>query len=233
MRTWLLLGWLLVPVGFGAYHYGPGQEKLRLDDVSMVLAEADQQTSDGNWTGAAKSYEQALGTLPADHLAEVRRIRLERDKVWMNAHKLPEANADLTALVEDLQKDPKADKKVLAGAREAMANAQYYMTWLMKLEGLGREEWEPTIDSARQTYRLLAEQADSKEDAARSQEDLESAIRLARMEPGDLQGRAIPKQCQNCKSGQCKKPGNKPGSKQIKKDSRNAGSGLPPDGSGS
>ena len=42
MRTLVLLGWLLVPVLFGAYHYGPGQEKLRLDDVAKVLAEADR-----------------------------------------------------------------------------------------------------------------------------------------------------------------------------------------------
>jgi hypothetical protein len=232
MRTWLLLGWLLVPVGFGAYHYGPGQEKLRIDDVSQVLAEADHQASVDDWAGAAKLYEDAIGNLPADHLAEVRRIRLERDKAWMNAKKLPEANADLTALVAELQSDPKADPKVLTGARQAMANAQYYTTWLMKLEGLGRDEWEPQIESARQLYRLLAEQADNKDDAASSREDLESTIRLARMEPGDLQGWSIPKQCQNCKSGQCKKPGIKPG-KQPKKDSRGAGSGLPPDGSGS
>ncbi len=26
------------------------------------------------------------------------------------------------------------------------------MTWLMRLEGLGADEWEPEIESARQTY---------------------------------------------------------------------------------
>lgn len=238
MRTLLLLGWLLVPVAFGAYHYGPGQEKLRLDDIAGVLAEADQQAADTDWTAAAKSYDDALGMLPPDRMAEARRIRLERDKAWMNARKLPEASADLAALVEDLQKDSDPDPKVLAGAREAMANAQYYMTWLMKLEGLGREDWEPEIESARQTYRLLAEQAEKRGDAeaaAKGREDLESAVRLARMDPGDLQGLSLPKQCEGCKSGQCKKPGKKPGNKpkQEKQDSRNAGAGIPPDGSGS
>ena len=56
------------------------------------------------------------------------------------------------------------------------------------------------------------------------------------MDPSALQGLALPKQCQNCKSGQCNKPGIKPGKKpgkQEKKDSRNAGAGPPPDGSGS
>ena len=235
MRTLLLLGWLCVPVAFGAYHYGPGQEKMRLDDVGRMLEGADQQAADADWETASKSYDEALGLLPADHQDEARRIRLERDKAWINSEKLPEADADLAALVEDLQADPKPNTKLLADAREAMANAQYYMTWLKKLEGLPLEDWEPGIESARQTYRLLAEDAEQAGDtsaAAKSREDLESAIRLARMDPGDLQGRAIPKQCQGCKSGQCKKPGRKPG-KNKTKDSRGAGSGPPPDGSGS
>ncbi len=42
MRTLFLLGWLMVPVVFGAYHYGPGQDRLRLDDAARTLSEADQ-----------------------------------------------------------------------------------------------------------------------------------------------------------------------------------------------
>lgn len=157
MRTMLLLGWLLVPVAFGAYHYGPGQGQLRLDDVARVLAEADRGAAAADWTRAASKYEEALAMLPPDKPAVIRRVRLERDKAWLNNRKLPEANADLAALVDELQADPKADRQVLAGARGALAGSQYYMTWLKKLEGLGREEWEPDIEGARQTYRLLAE----------------------------------------------------------------------------
>ena len=47
--------------------------------------------------------------------------------------------------------------------------------------------------------------------AKKHREDLESVIRLARMDLGELQGLDLPKQCSNCKSGQCKKPGKKPG----------------------
>ncbi len=57
-----LLGWLMVPVVFGAYHYGPGQEKLRLDDVSRVswprptrLAAREQ------WQEAVSKYERGAG----------------------------------------------------------------------------------------------------------------------------------------------------------------------------
>ena len=239
MRTLLLLGWLLVPVAGAAYHYGPGQEKMRLDDVAATLADADRRAAQEDWKEAASAYESALAQIPADRVADVRRARLERDKAWMNAGKLPEANVDLQALVEEAQADPKAEPATLQGAREAFANSQYYTTWLMKLEGLGRDQWEPEIESARQSYRLLAEQAEKLGDAeaaARNREDLESVIRLARMEPGDLQGMALPKQCQDCKSGQCNKPGKKPGKKpgeQKPKDSRGAGAGPPPDGAGS
>ena len=79
-----------------------------------------------------------------------------------------------------------------------MANSQYYMTWLMRLEGQPRDLWEPEIDAARQTYKLLAEKNSSSDDDAtvgqRFKEDLESVIRLARMDLSDLQGLPLPSQ---------------------------------------
>jgi tetratricopeptide (TPR) repeat protein len=236
MRKLALFGWLVVPLLAGAYHYGPGQDRLRLDDVARTLALADQQAEAGRYEAAIGSYDQALAKLPAGHLAETRQIRVERARAQMLNHQLPEANADLTALVEEMQADKASDPAVLAGARAAHASSQYYLTWLMKLEGLPREDWEPDIEGARQTYRMLAEDAEQAGDqptAGKRREDLESAIRLARMDPGDLQGKPLPKQCQGCKSGQCKKPGRKPGAKEKTKDARGASSGPPPDGSGS
>ena len=62
------------------------------------------------------SFDDALGILPPERSREIQRVRLERDKAWMNASKLPEASADLAALVEDIQKDDKADAKTLGEA---------------------------------------------------------------------------------------------------------------------
>lgn len=241
MRTLVLLGWLMVPVLFGAYHYGPGQEKLRLDDVAKVLAEADRLAAEGQGSQAATKYNEALSLLPEGRADESRRIRLQQAKVRMDAAQLPEAAVSLQELVDQLQDDPAADPKLRDEARATLANAQYYLTWLRRLEGLGPEEWEPDIESARQTYRMLAEQDEARGDgeaAKRHREDLESVIRLARMDLAELQGKDIPKQCSNCKSGQCKKkgPGKKPGRKpngEDKKDARGASSGPPPDNSGS
>ena len=242
MRTLVLLGWLMVPVLFGAYHYGPGQEKLRLDDVSNVLADADRLAGAEQWQPALSRYDEALKLLPDGRVDEARRIRLQRAKVQMFAHQLPEANVALRELVDQMEDDKTADPRLRNEARESLANAQYYMTWLMRLEGLGAAEWEPEIESARQTYRLLAETAEAAGDQAsarKHREDLESAIRLERMELAELQGLDIPKQCSCCKSGQCKKKGKgagkKPsqGKKEEKKDARSAGAGPPPDNSGS
>ena len=41
MRTILILGWLLLPIGFGIWHFGPGQDRVQLDEVARLLAEAD------------------------------------------------------------------------------------------------------------------------------------------------------------------------------------------------
>jgi hypothetical protein len=197
MRVLILVGWLMLPILVGAYHYGPGQERLRLDEVAALLDKADSYAAGQDWAKAAGAYDDALRLLPPDRLAEGRRIRLERAKAQMLAKQLPAAHDDLKSLVEELSGDKSAEQGVLAQARSALANSQYYMTWLMRLEGLSKDAWEPEIEAARQEYRLLAEQADSAGDVAtarKHREDLESAIRLARMDLGELQGLPLPSQ---------------------------------------
>ncbi len=197
MRILFLAGWLLVPVGVGLWHFGPGQERVLLDEVSRMLAQADRHAAAGEWAEAVEQYDEALKLLPGDRLAEGQRIRLEKAKAQMLAHQLPVAHGDLKALCEELRTDPKTDPKLLTETRSALAQSQYYMTWLMRLEGLSQDEWEPEIEAARQTYRLLAEQAESACDAPaakKNREDLESAIRLARMDLSELQGLPLPSQ---------------------------------------
>jgi hypothetical protein len=241
MRKFLFLLWLLLPVTALAYHYGPGQERMTLDTVAHILAEADQHATRKEWQEAIGKYDAALQRLPAERKAEARRIRLERAKAQMLTAQLPKAHEELEALVDELAADKNAESNVLTEGREALASAKYYMTWLLRLEGHSREVWEPEIESSRQLYRLLAEQAANSGDAklvARRQEDLESAIRLARLDLNDLQGYPLPSQCKNCKSGkkgagrsqkgQARRPG-----EEKPEDARSAGSGPPPDGKGS
>lgn len=209
-QLWWIV-WLLLPVSVGAYHYGPGQDRLALDRVGDEILEGVRlsararaiQESDGEraaiptWQEAAAAFQQALRELPADRAAESRGVRLELAKAQMLIHELPEASELLQSLVEELEQDATADPVLLTDARRAYASSQYYMTWLLRLEGAGRERWEPTIEVARQTYKLLAEEAHARGDAelaARCLEDLESAVRLARMDLTELQGLPIPSQ---------------------------------------
>ena len=197
MRILLLSAWLLlVPVAL-AYHFGPGQAQQKLDATAKELAEAQRLLAAEDSAAAVAAFSDALKLLPDGHTEQARKIRLERAKAQMLAKQLPEAHADLTSLVDELSNDAAADPKLQAEARSVLANSQYYLTWLMRLEGHGREVWEPEIESARQIYRHLAEQSQASGDAAAAKthlEDLESTIRLARMDLSELQGLPLPSQ---------------------------------------
>lgn len=245
MRGILVAIWVLVPVVAGAYHYGPGQERLKLDDAQKLLSTARRHVEKGEHAKAVERFTDALGQLPASREGEVRRIRVERAKSLMLARKLPQAYDELALLVPELQDDPQVDPKLLADARESLAAAKYYLTWLLRLEGKPRAEWEPEIEASRQSYRLLAEQAKAAGDAPalqRHEEDLESAVRLARLDLSELQALPLPSQCQGCCSGECQCKGNKKGKgkgagktpekKQGDEQARGASSGPPPDDGG-
>ena len=191
MRIILATLWLLVPLGFAAYHYGPGQEQVKLDDTEALLAEARSAVKDENWTTAIESYQKALAKLPKENKEDSIRIQLEIAKAKMQSSGLPEAREDLASLVSQLNDDPSISSGLKEETLSALANARYYMTYLMELEGLPAEEWEPEIEAARQEYKLLAQTGDDKE---KHLADLESAIRLARAEPTELYGLPIPSQ---------------------------------------
>jgi hypothetical protein len=210
---------------------------MQLDQVATILAKADKAAADEQWEQADELYSEALGLMPPDRAVEARRVRLERAKAQMLAKQLPSARLELKQLVEDLEADP-ADRGLLAEARAALANAQYHTTWLMRLEGYPREDWEPEIEAARQNFSLLAEQAESRRDPAGAkqyEEDLESAIRLARMDLDELQGLPMPCQC-NCKGSKTsQRSSKKPGKNKItarQTDNRSNGAGPPPDTGG-
>lgn len=191
MRIILATLWLLVPLGFAAYHYGPGQEQVKLDDTETFLSEARTAVKEEKWASAIESYQKALAKLPKGNKESSMRIQLEIAKAKMQNSGLPEAREDLAELVSQLNDDPSLPSELKEETLSALANARYYMTYLMKLEGLPAEEWEPEIEAARQEYKLLAQTGSDKE---KHLADLESAIRLARAEPTELYGLPIPSQ---------------------------------------
>lgn len=197
MRTLLLVTWLLLPLGFLAFHYGPGQQHLSQDQAALILASADRAAQAKKFVDAQALYEMALAALPPSDRLRQQQVRLELCKTQMMNRQLPEANANLAALVEELAADRSADPQLFAEARGTLANSQYYLTWLMRLEGQPRDKWEAEIDRAQQLYRQLAVESKSNQDSTqlqRWQQDLEASVKLARMDLGELQGLPLPSQ---------------------------------------
>lgn len=197
MRKAILVVWLLLPLAAWTVHEGPGQEWKNLDAVDAQLQRARVAVSDEDWAAAIEKYEAALKSLPPEQVTAGRRIRLALNQARMMYKQLPEARAALAKLVAEMAADSDADQALLDEARAAQASSQYYMTWLMRLEGYSREEWEPEIEAARQNYRLLAERAKQRGEGAvakQCREDLESAVKLARMDLQELQGIPLPNQ---------------------------------------
>jgi len=109
----------------------------------------------------------------------------------MQFAKLPEAREELASLVTEIQDDPTSPEDLKEEALSTLANARYYMTYLMKLEGKPDTEWEPEIEAARQEYKLLAQNSLN---PSKHLHDLEATIRLARATPQELYGLPIPNQ---------------------------------------
>ena len=197
MRKMAILFWLVLPIVAMAYHKGPGQKRLQWDEAADLIQAAEQHAAAEQWVDAVQNYEKALLLLDDSRRHLAWNVRLERARCQMFAKQLPLAHQDLQILAEEVQADPSASGELLARTRDALANSRYYMTWLMRLEGEPKSVWEPEIEAARQTYRLLAEESMSAgqvNNTKRYREDLEATIRLARMDLSDLQGLPIPNQ---------------------------------------
>ncbi|HIF01450.1 MAG: hypothetical protein ABGZ23_23495 [Fuerstiella sp.] len=202
MRRVLLIGWvMLLPLG-GLYHLVAGPEHQDMDNIGKALAEAREMVGAEKFSAAVAQFEEALKALPVELVDDSRSIRLEMAQAKMNAARLPESNSDLKTLLDEMladenRSDEGSDVQFEQAVRESLANSQFYMTWLMRLEGLSVTEWEPEIESARQNYRMLAENAEragQSERAQKQRENLEATIRLARLDLTDLQGLPLPNQ---------------------------------------
>jgi len=197
MRTLLIVAWLFTGLGGVIYHFGPGQEKMEIDRINQMLKVARQSVEAEDWPKAVEQFDQVLADLPAEKITESRRLILEKAKAQMMAAELPKARESLESLLLDVRQDDEADPRFVADVQSTLANSQYYMTWLMRLEGMPEEEWMPEIEAARQHYTQLtldAKKIGDTELAVRSAEDLESTIRLARMDLGELQALPLPSQ---------------------------------------
>ena len=162
-----------------------------------MLKDARQSVEDEDWMAAVDQFDSILAELPDEKKTEAHELVLEKAKAQMMAAQLPKARESLESLLLEVRQDDSSDPRFVAEVQSTLANSQYYMTWLMRLEGLPEEEWMPEIEAARQHYTQLTRDAENIGDAKlakRCAEDLESSIRLARMDLGELQALPLPSQ---------------------------------------
>ena len=195
MRKLFIFIWLLVPLGAAAYHFGPGQQKIKIDQTDQHIGLAENHLINGEFSEAVIEFDQALSLLPKENISTANRLRLEKAKAQMQCSQLPEAYKDLLSMLSAL--DENTEPQLAADTKSTLANAQYYITWLMRLEGHSREIWEPVIESSRQNYYAAAEFAKSEgnqQSADKLVENLEASIKLARIDLDELQGLPLPNQ---------------------------------------
>ena len=197
MRALLIIAWLFIGLAAAIFHYGPGQKQLEMDRVDSMLTQARTNVSLEDYSNAIEQFDAILTELPSSKRNLSQRIQLEKAKAQMHAAKLPDARDSLESLLTDLREEEKPDQELINETQNALANSQYYRTWLMRLEGMHEDAWKPEIESARQHYTQLNEIATAAGDTAAAEkaaQDLESAVRLARMDLEELQGLPLPSQ---------------------------------------
>jgi hypothetical protein len=228
MKTAFFLIWLAIPLVWLGWHYGPGQEYLKLDASDRAVKEALTATT---LEDRLKSWDVATSALPPSEINQIRRLRLARAQMQASNRQMADAGRDLDALYNEMKDDPASEPEVLHRVEEDLAGIKYAMTWIMRLEGRSQEDWEPEIESARQHFRLLAEK--SPKDDARWQRNLELSIRLGRVDLLELQGQPLPEKMQGTGSGRPAKGPGKKGPPKGEEDSRGAGGAQAIDATGS
>lgn len=197
VRFVAIIAWLAIGLFAWIHYWGPGIDLRATDTAGRFARSAKKCVDAGQWREAVDDYDSALAALPENRDDLNRYLRLQKAKAQMMASQLPEARESLDGLLEEVLEETPHDWRMVSDTRSALASSQHYMTWLMRLEGAPKEEWEREIEAARQNYRLLAEQAQAIGDlplAKRGKEDLEASIRLARMDLNELQGLPLPSQ---------------------------------------
>ncbi|MDE0569318.1 MAG: hypothetical protein OSB44_01460 [Verrucomicrobiales bacterium] len=195
MRKFFIFIWLLVPLGAAAYHFGPGQQNIKIDQADTHIGFAEKHLMNKEFAEAVIEFDEAINLLPKENISTNNRLRLEKAKAQMQCSQLPEAYKDLLSMLSAL--DENTEPQLAADTKSTLANAQYYITWLMRLEGHSREVWEPVIESSRQNYYAAAEFAKSEgkqQSADQLVENLEASIKLARIDLDELQGLPLPSQ---------------------------------------
>lgn len=189
MKKRLVFAWLTAGIALFCIHYGPGQEWLSGDRAATLAAQAKKLEESGRWEEARANYEAAVAALPEEG-CERQRTVLQMSRAWtyLNTADVAEATHQLQGLLEETRSSDAIDDDLLHDLRGALAHAEYYTAWHMRLENAPREQWRKELEVARQNFRYLGEVTPN----TSARRNLEAAVLLARMNMEDLQGMPLP-----------------------------------------
>ncbi|MDT8390118.1 MAG: hypothetical protein RRC34_06375 [Lentisphaeria bacterium] len=191
MRKKCVFLWLAAAIGLFCLHYGPGQTWSRAGRAATLRKEALACEKNGDWEQARVTYEAALAALPEDGYDRQRRVlRIARAWTYLNTKDVSEAVDQLETLLEETRRDDIEDVEITRDLRGALAHAEYYTAWHMRLENAPREEWLKELEVARRNFRYLAET--SPDLAARR--NVEAAVFLSRLDRDKLETLPLPEE---------------------------------------
>ena len=190
MRKVCLFIWCVLPIAWACYYYGPGQEHLKRDNAAELMQQARVEEKNANWDKARDLYDEALKALPEeDSDKEKVTLRLAKLRTFLNSSEAVKATEEAEALMLDVETGKlNISNKYKNDIRASLAHAEYYTAWHMRLEGSPRVKWMKELETARQNFRVLAEQQDDKS----LKTNLEAAILLARMDLNKLKTIPLP-----------------------------------------
>jgi len=198
-RRRLVLLWLLLPVGLLAFHYGPGRRHAQRETAAILVQQARAAGQSQEWAAAVALYAKAVQALPPDAGDDRVLLSVAHADARIYLGELPEALAELEEL---LRTAPVQQPAVAAHVRAALAEAEYYTAWLMRLEGAEPDEWDTEAAAARQQFRFLAEAHSAAGTAGIGayHTNLEASIRLALMDDAELKALPLPAKIGNCEN---------------------------------
>lgn len=188
IKKWLVVAWLLVPVGLISYHYGPGQEALAWREAAAHRDAARSAEKLGHWEQAAEAYGEAVHAVPSSG-DDASATALSRDQLRLAqiraAFQLGDLNDTLTDLgqfVEQVEATHGAGSQLAFDARDLLGRVHYQAMIALRLESAEKEVWMKQWELARQNFRFLAEHSAASRNGL-DRKNLEVVIKSANLPP--------------------------------------------------
>ncbi len=163
MKKWLILLWLLIPVGLLSYHFGPGQDALAFRQAREHLLVAEKLEQQGHYEEAIEAYAESQATLPAEEstasASDVARVQLRMAQIRgrFQLGQLAETIENLSGLIAEVERDHGANSPLARDVRDFLGRVHFQAMVALRLESAEEEVWRRHWELSRQNFRYLAE----------------------------------------------------------------------------